>query len=211
MTIRDYIDRVASKNAATPAQKFFEGDRLVVRSYGEFKSRVIRASAIAQGLRLIPGRDNVALMLENCPEWEEIYLGLSSVGFTVVPMDPKLKESEVLHILKDSGAAAIFAGAKQRPLLSAVAASLSTLRICVFVGGDAADNTGGPGGNCLFFGYRCVSHGSHNSVLRSVRAACAGYLLLQPPCAQFRRLVAARRPTGGQGQFDILPLKSRVL
>ena len=156
MTIRDYIDRVASKNATTPAQKFFEGDRLVVRSYGEFKSRVIRASAIAHGLRLVPGRDNVALMLENCPEWEEIYLGLSSVGFTVVPMDPKLKESEVLHILKDSGAAAIFAGAKQRPLLSGVAASLSTLRICVFVGGDAADNAGGPGGNCLFFGYAAL-------------------------------------------------------
>ncbi|MBR0056232.1 MAG: AMP-binding protein [Kiritimatiellae bacterium] len=161
MTIRDYVDAAVARRANAPAQKFFAGGRMVVRSYAEFKSRVVRVSVLARDLRLAPGRDNVALMMENCPEWEEIYLGLSSVGFTVVPMDPKLKEGEVSHILGDSGAAAIFAGAKQRDLVAGLAASLPSLRVCVVHGGSPG-SASAPSSRCLFFSYAALLDSAHD-------------------------------------------------
>ncbi len=153
MTIRDYIDRAVRTRANAPAQKFYQGGKPVVRTYAELRSRIVRVSAMVHNLRLEPGRDNVALMLENCPEWEEIYLGLSSVGFTVVPIDPKLKDAEVRHILTDSEAAAIFVGARQREIIASLADSLQSLRICISVFGGEGD---GKGGKCLFFDYRAL-------------------------------------------------------
>ncbi len=45
---------------------------------------------------------NVALTLENGPEWQEICLAPAGAGVAVVPLDPKMREPEVTHILKDS-------------------------------------------------------------------------------------------------------------
>ena len=162
MTIRDYIDRAVRTRANAPAQKFYQGGKPVVRTYAELRSRIVRVSAMVHNLRLEPGRDNVALMLENCPEWEEIYLGLSSVGFTVVPIDPKLKDAEVRHILTDSEAAAIFVGARQREIIASLADSLQSLRICISVFGGEGD---GKGGKCLFFDYRALFAKSHDDAL----------------------------------------------
>ena len=39
------------------------------------------------------------------------------MGATAVPVDAKLQEQEVAHILRDSGARLLFAGAKSYPLL----------------------------------------------------------------------------------------------
>lgn len=141
MTIRDYMDNAVKNYPDAPAQKFYENGEWRVRSYAEFQSRVVRASSLVRDLRITPVVHNVALMLENCPEWEEIYLGLVSVGYTVVPMDPKFKEREVHHILKDSAAAGIVVGAKQQDVIAkAIKMELPELKVCVVVGkGTLAD------------------------------------------------------------------------
>lgn len=141
MTIRDYMDNAVKNYPDAPAQKFYENGEWRVRSYAEFQSRVVRASSLVRDLRITPVVHNVALMLENCPEWEEIYLGLVSVGYTVVPMDPKFKEREVHHILKDSAAAGIVVGAKQQDVIAkAIKMGLPELKVCVVVGkGTLAD------------------------------------------------------------------------
>lgn len=158
MTVRDFLDRATAKRAKFPAQKFYVNGRITVRTYAELKSRVIRVSSLVRELRLVPGRDNVALMMDNSPEWEEIYLGLSAVGFTVVPMDPKLKEAETRHILSDSGATAIFVGPRQRDLIAGLASSLPTLGICIVHGGAA----GATCGKCLFFEYAQLMEAAHD-------------------------------------------------
>lgn len=159
MTIRDYIDRAVATRSKAPAQKFFQDGRMVTRTYAEFRSRIIRVSAIAHDLRLVPGRDNVALMLDNCPEWEEIYLGLSSVGFTVVPMDPKLKEAETRHILSDSGAKAIFAGGKQLATIAEIVGSLPELGICVSLG---KSSEAPEFGKCMLFDFGALMGKAHD-------------------------------------------------
>lgn len=139
MTIRDYLDFSAKERPQAPAQKFFFDGHWYVRSYRELQSRVVKIASCVRDLRVTPGRHTVALILENCPEWEEIYLGLVSVGYTVVPMDPKLKPREVRHILHDSDARGVIVGAKQSAAVAEAAAdgALASLKVCVVVGAGA--------------------------------------------------------------------------
>lgn len=51
--------------------------------------------------------DRIALLSENRPEWVVSDLGALAIGAIVVPIYPTLPQSQVAHILVDSGAAAI--------------------------------------------------------------------------------------------------------
>ena len=151
MTIRNFLDAAVERYADRPAQRFYHGGQWVTRPYGALKERVIRAAAVVRDLGLRPGEDNVAMMLPNCPEWEEIYLALSCIGVTAVPMDARLKAREVLHILRDSQSRAIFAGAAFAEMFPSLAGDLPDLRTCVFVGMPGA--LPAPAGECGVKGY----------------------------------------------------------
>ena len=133
MTIRDFFDNAVSRYPQRPVQVFFRGGRWTTRTYGDLRARVLRTSEAIRRLGVEPARHNVALILENCPEWQEIYLALACIGLTVVPIDPKLRPREVSHILRDSGAAAVFAGAKQFETLGETFAELPLAGKCVCV------------------------------------------------------------------------------
>ena len=125
MTIRNFLDASVERYADRPAQRFYQGGQWVTRPYRALKDRVVRISAVLRDLDLRPGVDNVAIMLHNCPEWEEIYLALACVGITAVPMDARLKKREVIHILNDSQARAIFAGPTFGEMLGITEAAVS--------------------------------------------------------------------------------------
>lgn len=55
-------------------------------------------------------QDNVALIIENCPEYICFDQGLMEIGLVNVSIYPTLSESEVEYILNDSGARAILVG-----------------------------------------------------------------------------------------------------
>ena len=120
MTIRDFFDNAVSRYPQRPVQVFFRGGEWTTRTYGDLRARVLRVSEAVRRMGIEPARHNVALILENCPEWQEIYLALACIGLTVVPIDPKLRPREVSHILKDSQTVAVFAGAKQFQTLAKV-------------------------------------------------------------------------------------------
>ena len=139
MTIRTFLEDAVCQTPEAPAQRFCQQGQWVTRSYAALKERVVRAATIAHFLEIRPGVQNVALMLENGPEWQEIYLALAGVGIAVVPLDPKLREQEVVHILRDSEAVAIFAGIKLQEVLVRAMAHLPGLRSCVWVGEGEPD------------------------------------------------------------------------
>ncbi len=143
MTIRDFFDNTVARYPQRPVQVFFRGGKWTTRTYDDLRARVIRASEAVRRLGVEPARHNVALILENCPEWQEIYLALACIGLTVVPIDPKLRPREVSHILRDSGAAAIFAGAKQFDALGQVVSELPLVGKCICVNPGAAATDGG--------------------------------------------------------------------
>lgn len=132
MTIRDYLENSMLKYPERPAQRFYCDGEWKVRTFSKLHELVIRVAAGIRVLGIQPGCDNVALMMENRPEWEEIYLALASVGITVVPIDPKLREREARHILSDSEAVAIFADGKLGPMILKMTNSLPALKACVF-------------------------------------------------------------------------------
>src|SRR5574344_943258 len=138
MTIRGYFDAAVAEAPQSVFQRFYDGRQWATRTFAEVRARVVRAVAAIRELKLEPGRDMAAIMLENQPDWQILYLALAGSGVTVVPLDPKLRATEVAHILGDSGAACVFAGAKQRDVLDEAATSLPALRAVVWVGDTAS-------------------------------------------------------------------------
>ena len=53
-------------------------------------------------------QERVAILLENSPFWPAVYFGITAIGATAVPIDPKLTPFEVNNVLRDSQAKIIF-------------------------------------------------------------------------------------------------------
>ena len=63
-------------------------------TYAEINDSVLKVATflIKEGLKK---GDFVGLILENCPEWPIIYLGIMQAGLTCVPIDPQLSGNEL--------------------------------------------------------------------------------------------------------------------
>ena len=77
-------------------------------TYAELWQRVrcIAGGLLARGLKK---GDRVALLLPNSREYIESFLGIAAAGLVAVPMNIRLLESELLHMLRDSGARLLIA------------------------------------------------------------------------------------------------------
>ncbi len=122
-----------------PFQTYYRRKQWVTRSYRDFYDRVAQVAEAASGLGVQPLRDRVALMLENCPQWMEIYMAHAAAGVTVVPMDPKLHINEILHILRDSQASVIYLGSKLKALVQEALPQLPDLRHAVLVAEESEE------------------------------------------------------------------------
>jgi long-chain acyl-CoA synthetase len=138
MTIRSALEAFATKNPNHVALMYCVGKEWKSRTYGEFLSEVKRtADAYGPKFALKPREENVALILNNSPEWMEIYLACSGSGVSVVPLDPKLHNDEVAYILRDSGAVVVTTDAAHIPMLQQIQPELPALRAIVIVDGGA--------------------------------------------------------------------------
>ncbi len=123
MTIREYFDTAVAEAPDSVFQLYHDGDKWVSRSFVQMRERVIRTVAVVRKNLDKVTREadayasRVAIMLENCPDWQVLYLAIAGSGLVVVPLDPKLRATETAHILQDSGARCIFAGGKQRAVI----------------------------------------------------------------------------------------------
>ena len=103
MTIRSLLEKNAEQFGARTVMTWNQDKVWQKRTWKELYARV-RDLAEGYGTRfgLESRKDNTAIILGNSPEWIESYLALSGAGVPVVPLDPKLHESEVEYILKDA-------------------------------------------------------------------------------------------------------------
>lgn len=91
-------------------------------TYAQLWEQVRRYAAGLGELGLSPG-DRVALLLANCTEYVVAFLAIASAGMTAVPLNIRLLEGELTHMLRDSGARLLIAHGEQlsgRPGLSAI-------------------------------------------------------------------------------------------
>ncbi|MCX7010364.1 MAG: long-chain fatty acid--CoA ligase, partial [Kiritimatiellaeota bacterium] len=135
MTLRELLEGAAQAHGNRVALRFKVGDAWQTCSYSELLERVHRVAYFLGGLGLQPS-DRVAMLLPNCPEWPEIYFGITSLGLTAVPMDAKLRAQEIEFILRDSGARAIFCAEPDTASVSELRAQLPTLATIIVVGGS---------------------------------------------------------------------------
>ena len=143
-TIRDYLLQAAAESPDTVSFRWKQDGEWRSMTYAERLRAARTVAEMAGHLGLKPG-DRAALMMENRVQWTTTYLGLACSGITVVPIDAKLQEREVSHILRDSGAAAIFAGGRRWPILQEIEEDLPELRNVVLLDGifDAPGRSGG--------------------------------------------------------------------
>ena len=140
MSIRTYFDRTVEKDPRRIAIQYRQHEQIVSRSYGEMARRARATAELADELGLAPRKAPVAIILDNSPEWMEIYLAHTGCGITVVPIDPKLRPAEVAYILKDAGVAAVYTDLRHIPLLQEILPELPALRQIILADG-AADQT----------------------------------------------------------------------
>lgn len=83
--------------ARNPNQMFlnFEGNHV---TYEEFYDRVHRTANTLSDWGIDPG-DRVAVYLENCPEFLELFFATSYTGSVLAPSNPDYKERELRHSL----------------------------------------------------------------------------------------------------------------
>ncbi|MBL4919127.1 AMP-binding protein [Szabonella alba] len=106
MNIVSFLKPLAQLHHDLPALSL--GDHPVA-SYGALAGRVAAlAGALQARLGARPG-DRVGLAMKNAPEYVEIKLACWHAGLCVVPINAKLHPREMIHILKDCGAAICFA------------------------------------------------------------------------------------------------------
>ncbi|MHC4448138.1 MAG: long-chain-fatty-acid--CoA ligase [Planctomycetota bacterium] len=100
-------DMVAEQAAAQPDAEavVFEETRL---SYGQLNERVNR---LANGLGSLGLRraSHVALLLENCHQYLELYYALSKAGMVAVPLNWRLSDEELNYVVDHSESVALIA------------------------------------------------------------------------------------------------------
>src|SRR5213082_3746940 len=74
----------------------------VTLSYGALDAAVARAAGLLCSKEVGPG-DRVGMQLPNVPYFPIVYFAALRLGAIVVPMNPLLKDREVVYHLSDSG------------------------------------------------------------------------------------------------------------
>ena len=110
------------------------------RTYGAFSERVGKVATYLHQHDIKPG-DRVALCMDNGPEWMEIYMGIVCIGAIAVPIDARLREQEVAHILSDSGSGLLFTDARHYAMVRDLAPQTPQLEKVILFGYNGASPT----------------------------------------------------------------------
>jgi len=117
MTIKDILNQAADQSPNRVVLKYKRDGAWKTMSFGDLRERAWHVSELLVRLGVKPG-DRIALLRENSPEWYELYYGMVSIGAVAVPIDVKLREQEVAHILHDCGVSLAFCSASQLALIA---------------------------------------------------------------------------------------------
>ncbi len=134
MTIREMIESAAQKMPDHTAMRYHRDGQWQTRAYGEVMANIRTLSEYFGSLGLKARESKVAILLENSPEWIELYAAISAIGCIVVPMDPKLTAPEVAYILGNSEAVMVVSDNKHFDLLNGILHTLPAIRQLLLIG-----------------------------------------------------------------------------
>jgi len=135
MTLRTLLEDAAAKRPGSIALRYRRNEVWQKRTYAQLAVGVRQMAEAFGRLGLQPGAEQVALILENGPEWVETYLATAGAGLVVVPLDPKLRAAEIAFILQDSDAVAVFTDTRHLDVLEVILPELPLVRFIVVTDG----------------------------------------------------------------------------
>ena len=112
----------------------FEGRSL---TYGNLAAGIARCGAALQRRLGLRAGERVAILSRNCPEYIELYLALQIAGLVAVPINYRLAGDELVFVMTNSGASALFVGDELLSLVENVEARLGPARNRIVVLGEA--------------------------------------------------------------------------
>jgi len=82
----------------------------------------------------IKKNEHVALLLQNCNQFMEIYFALAKIGAVLVPINWRLAPQEIEYITNNSDAVALILGSDYIDTVNLIRNNLSEVRTCIVVG-----------------------------------------------------------------------------
>ncbi|XP_053980372.1 long-chain fatty acid transport protein 4 [Hylaeus volcanicus] len=101
----------------------FEDKEWTFRDVEEYSNRVgryFRTKSLSRG-------DSVALIMDSCPEYVGIWLGLSKVGFVGALINTNLRQDVLVHSLKAANCKAVIFGSEYKNVISDIREKISDL------------------------------------------------------------------------------------
>ena len=134
MTLKETLERSAQKHGDKILMKYKRDGAWQTLTYRQFLALVRNvAEALVRTCHVRPG-DRVALLGANSPEWCAIHYAITGLGATAVPVDVKLQDQEVTHILSDSGACALLMDSASEANVYGLAGRCPNLRHVILFG-----------------------------------------------------------------------------
>jgi len=88
-------------------------------TYADLWERCRRLAGALDGLALTPG-DRVAILAANCHRYVEVYVGVPTAGYVVVPLNTRHAEPELRYALEDAGAKVLITDRDPAPFVDVV-------------------------------------------------------------------------------------------
>lgn len=134
MTLKETLERSAQKYGDQVLMKFKRDGAWQTLTYRQFLATVRNvAEVLVRTCHVRPG-DRVALMGANSPEWCAIHYAITGLAATAVPVDVKLQEQEVTHILSDSAASVLLMDSAAETRILDVSVRCPNLRHIILFG-----------------------------------------------------------------------------
>src|SRR5690242_14584512 len=78
--------------------------------------------------------DRVAVLMQNCPEYLDLYYSVPLAGGIIVPLNTRWHINEIVYTLADSGSKLLFIDERYAPLAAEIRAGAKALEQVVFIG-----------------------------------------------------------------------------
>ncbi len=124
----------SARSFPTRTAIYFEGTTL---TYAELNERVNRLCNSLRGLGVGKG-DRLTVLSENTYKYFEIYFVAAKLGISVTPLNFRLADPELIHIINDSESTVLFAGDGYEERTMKMAGSLPRIRQCIAMDNRAA-------------------------------------------------------------------------
>ncbi|MFI1480458.1 type I polyketide synthase [Streptomyces sp. NPDC020747] len=141
------LPELLKRHAARAADRVAFSDSARGVSYGELEQRTGKLAGHLAGAGLVRG-DRVAVLLGNCVELVESCLAVTRANGVGVLLNPRSSDSELAHLLTDSGASVIVTDRAHLGQLARLGEEFGCLRVLVTGAGPVPAEA--PGGTVLF-------------------------------------------------------------